>query len=386
MKDSEKWLFLDNTLEKKNIPFHIPLVTGSESEHVNAAIRNKYLGAGGDFTKKCSSFLEDFTGCKKVIMTTSCTDALEMAAILADIKEGDEVIMASFNFVSAANAFVMRGAKICFVDIDQMNMNIDAKLIEAAISPRTKVIVAMHYSGVPCEMDTIMGLAEKYNLLVVEDAAHCIGAFYKDRHLGSIGHLGAISFHETKNIQCGEGGALMINDERLIQRALIIRDKGTNRSDFNKGIVKKYTWVDIGSSFGLSELNAAFLFGQLLQIQERNQFRIDLCKQYKAFFSDFKKHEIPEDPGNGHIFYVKFDSVEKRDRMIDHLKTFHIEAVSHYEPLHQSVAGKKYGYFSGEDNFTTKCSKTLLRLPLHQDINNEDILYLFQRFMQVYEM
>lgn len=319
-------------------------------------------------------------------MTTSCTDALEMTAILADIREGDEVIMASYNFVSAANAFVLRGAKICFVDIDPLNMNLNPALLEAAITVKTKLIVAMHYGGVACDMDSIMAIAEKYNLLVVEDAAHCIGSFYKGRHLGTIGHLGTLSFHETKNIQCGEGGALLINDEKFIQRAQIVRDKGTDRSDFNKGLVKKYTWTDIGSSFGLGELNAAFLYSQLFKIQDENNRRINLWKVYHSLFSSYFNTEIPNEPGNGHIFYVKSDSEARREKIIHVLNGSHISSASHYEPLHLSAAGKKYGYFMGEDQFTTRGSKTLLRLPLHAEMNQEDALYVFQRFMKAYEM
>lgn len=384
--DSEKWLSSDNTLENKIIPFHVPLVTSSESDHVIKAIQNKHLAAEGYYSVKCASFLEKFTACKKAIMTTSCTDALEMAAILANIREGDEVIMASYNFVSAANAFVLRGAKICFVDIDPLNMNLNPALLEAAITVRTKVIVAMHYGGVACDMDSIMALADKYNLLVIEDAAHCIGSFYKGQHLGTIGHLGTLSFHETKNIQCGEGGALLINDEKFIHRAQIIRDKGTDRSDFKKGVVKKYTWTDIGSSFGLGELNAAFLYGQLSRIQEVNTRRISLWKIYHSLFSGYFNTEIPREPGNGHIFYVKSDSEARREKIIHILHDSRISSVSHYEPLHISAAGKNYGYFVGDDLFTIQGSKTLLRLPLHTEMNPEDVSYVFQRFMKAYEI
>jgi dTDP-4-amino-4,6-dideoxygalactose transaminase len=382
----EKWSFSDKTLETKIIPFHIPLVTGSELNHVSKAIKNKNLAAEGYFSSKCASFLEEFTACKKAIMTTSCTDALEMAAILADIRQGDEVIMASFNFVSAANAFVLRGAKICFIDVEPLHMNMDASRIEAAITPKTKVIVAMHYGGVACDMDRIMKIAKKYNLLVIEDAAHCIGSYFKGQHLGSIGHLGTLSFHETKNIQCGEGGALLINDEKYIHRAQILRDKGTDRSDFKKGVVKKYTWVDVGSSFGLGELHAAFLYGQFSLIKDVNEYRIKLWKLYYSLFSEHPAINISNECGNGHIFYVKFNTEEKREKMVKHLLSCNISSVSHYEPLHQSIAGKMYGYFSGEDSFTTIGSKTILRLPLHNELIVNDVLYVFQCLMKEYEM
>jgi dTDP-4-amino-4,6-dideoxygalactose transaminase len=383
MKDLAKWSSSDRKTEKINIPFHIPLITGYEQKYVLEAIQNKYLGAEGFFSQKCSTFLENLTESKKVIMTTSCTDALEMAAILSDIKEGDEVIMASYNFVSAANAFVLRGAKIHFIDIDPVTMNLDANLIESAISQKTKVIVAMHYAGVPCDMDKIMKIANQHQVLVVEDAAHCIGAYYKGRHLGSIGHLGTISFHETKNIQCGEGGALLVNDDRFIDRAQIIRDKGTDRTNFNLGMVKKYTWVDLGSSYGLSELNAAFLYGQLNQITEVNNVRIRLWKQYHTFFTDVKVSGIPNFHGNGHIFYLKFETEKERDKMNQHLKNCNINAVSHYEPLHQSVAGKRFGTFSGEDKFTTIGAKTLLRLPLHSNLDVNTIEDIIQAIYKV---
>jgi dTDP-4-amino-4,6-dideoxygalactose transaminase len=386
MKDLAKWSSSDRKTEKINIPFHIPLITGYEQKYVLEAIQNKYLGAEGFFSQKCSTFLENLTESKKVIMTTSCTDALEMAAILSDIKEGDEVIMSSYNFVSAANAFVLRGALIRFIDIDPITMNMDANLIESAISQKTKVIVAMHYAGVPCDMDKIMKIANQYQLLVVEDAAHCIGAYYKGRHLGSIGHLGTLSFHETKNIQCGEGGALLINDERLIYRAQIIRDKGTDRSDFRKGMVKKYTWVDVGSSFGLGELHAAFLYGQFSFIQDVNEYRVKLWKLYYSLFSEHPAINISNECGNGHIFYLKFNSEEKREKIVKHLLSCNISSFSHYEPLHLSIGGIRYGHFIGEDNFTTIGSKMILRLPLHNELIINDVLYIFQCIMKKYEM
>lgn len=382
--DSVKWSSSDNTLETKNIPFNIPLVTGSESEHVMEAIQRKYLAAESYYSAKCASFLEEFTSCKKAIMTTSCTDALEMAAILANIQAGDEVIMASYNFVSAANAFVLRGARICFVDIDPLTMNLDSNRIEPAITDKTKVIIAMHYGGVACDMDMIMALAKKYNLLVIEDAAHCIGSYYKGRHLGSIGHLGTLSFHETKNIQCGEGGALLINDEKYIHRAQIIRDKGTDRSDFQKGVVKKYTWVDIGSSFGMSELNAAFLYAQLQNINKVTNHRSLIFHQYCKLFKSFKKFDKIDNPGNYHIFYLILPSNKNRDTIILRLKDKGIQAASHYEPLHNSIGGKRFSYFHGSNYFTTIYSQNLLRLPIYFNMTINDVKYIYNSFIDVY--
>jgi dTDP-4-amino-4,6-dideoxygalactose transaminase len=385
MKDSAKWSYSGNTLETIKIPFHVPLVTGSEQTFVLDAIQHKYLASDGSYSVKCSSHLENLTGSKKVLMTSSCTDALEMAAILANIREGDEVIMTSFNFVSAANAFVLRGAKICFVDIEPHHMNIDVEKIGAAVTPKTKVIVVMHYGGIPCDMDAIMGIAEKFNLLVVEDAAHCIGSYYKGKHLGSIGHLGTLSFHESKNIQCGEGGALLINEDSLIQRATVIKDKGTDRSDFFKGTVKKYTWVDIGSSYGLGELHAAFLYGQLLDLENINAKRVRLWQAYQDLFSQSAFIETCTNPGNGHIFYVKTKNATERERLMSRLKTRGISAVSHYEPLHTSKAGQMYADFIGRDVFTSSDSQRLLRLPMYYDLTFAEIEYIYEGFVRSYE-
>ncbi|EBK2059894.1 dTDP-4-amino-4,6-dideoxygalactose transaminase, partial [Salmonella enterica subsp. enterica serovar Typhi] len=309
------------------IPFNVPCVTGFEIEKILDAINNRQLSGDGFFTKRCSEWFEKKFGVPKVLLTTSCTHALEIAALLADIQPGDEVIMSSYTFVSTANAFVLRGAKIIFVDIRPDTMNIDESLIEAAITPKTKVIVPVHYAGVSCDMDYIMMLADKYNLLVVEDAAQAVMSKYKNRYLGTIGHIGCYSFHETKNFNCGEGGAILLNDHKLIERAEIIREKGTNRSRFLKGQLDKYTWVDVGSSYLPSELNAAFLYGQLEQADEINNNRRVIWDQYFQCLkplADKKMIDIPVIPDecvhNAHMFYVKARNLAERTELIEYLK------------------------------------------------------------------
>lgn len=370
------------------IPFNIPFISGDELQYIEEAIQRKDLTGDGYFSRRGQLLLENITGCKKVMLTGSCTHALEMCAILADIQPGDEVIMPSFTFVSSANAFVLRGARIVFVDIRPDTMNIDEKLIEDAITKKTKAILVMHYAGISCEMDAIMAIAQAHNLIVIEDAAHCIGAYYKGRHLGTIGHLGTLSFHSTKNIHCGEGGALFVKDDRFAERAEIIRDKGTNRKAFLKGKVDKYTWVDAGSSYLMSELTAAFLYAQLLNVELVNKKR---SFQWQAYFDAFREWTdriaIPFVPAgckhNGHIFYIKCKNKTERQRLIEELKDKAIEATFHYVPLHSSIAGKKYGIFKGIDNFTTKESEKLLRLPLYFDLENtSEISACFKQFYQ----
>lgn len=386
MKGLEKWSSYDKkNIESERLPYNVPLVLGTEQEFVLDAIRKKNLSTDGFYTKACAAVIEELTGCLKAVMTTSCTDALEMAAILSDIQPGDEVIMASYNFVSAANAFVLRGAKIKFVDIDPQTMNLDPEKTESAISQRTKAIVVMHYAGVACEMDYIMSIAEKWGIIVIEDAAHCIGAHYQSKHLGAIGHLGTLSFHDTKNIQCGEGGALLINDERFLQRSEVLKDKGTDRKDFLNGLVNKYTWVDIGSSFGLSELCAAFLLAQLKQVNTVNEKRIDLWQHYYYLLNKKEYAAISSAPANGHMFFVKLQSAEDRPALIEYLKKRGITVTSHYEPLHNSRAGKKYGSFYCEDEFTSITSKQLVRLPLYYDLTKEEIRYIVEAFTEYYE-
>ena len=362
------------------IPFNYPCLTGHEKDSLLEVVMNNSFSGDGQFTKNCQFWLEKISKCKKALLTTSGTHALEMAAILCDIKPGDEVIMPSYTFSSTANAFVLRGARIVFIDILPDTMNLDESLIEAAISDKTKVIVPVHYAGVSCEMDTIMKLAEKYSLLVVEDAAQAILSKYKDRHLGTIGHFGCLSFHETKNIQCGEGGALLINDASFSERAEIIREKGSDRSKFLRGGVDKYTWVDLGSSYLPSELNAAFLFSQLEHAEEIIKQRRQLWEHYFELLTPLSEKglmELPYIPDgcchNGHIFYIKLKDVTQRQNLIDYLRDNGIQTVFHYIPLHSSNAGNKYGFFHGEDRFTTIDSERLLRLPIWYGMTEKEL-------------
>lgn len=362
------------------IPFNKPPLTGNEQQYVLQAMQSDKISGDAYFGKKCQQWFESTLGCKKALLTPSCTAALDMAAILIDIQPGDEVIMPSYTFVSTANAFILRGAKIVFVDIRPDTMNIDESLIEAAITSKTKAIVPVHYAGVSCEMDTIMSIAERHGLFVVEDAAQGFTSTYKGRALGTIGHLAAFSFHETKNYTSGgEGGLLIINDDRFVQRAEIIREKGTNRSLFFCGQVDKYTWVDLGSSFLPSELQAAYLWGQLEQVDLIKANRLDTWKKYNDAFQSLiplgvKLPIVPNDcDQNGHMYYLKVRDIEQREQFIEYLKTNQIMATFHYIPLHSSPAGKAFSVFHGEDNSTTKESERLVRLPLYYGIKTEEI-------------
>ncbi len=361
------------------IHFNIPPFVGKELDYVKKAIENKKICGDGEFTKLCNSWIENTTGTKKALLTTSCTHALEMAAILCDIKEGDEVIMPSYTFVSTADAFVSRGAKIVFVDIRPDTLNIDENLIEAAITEKTRAIVPVHYAGVSCEMDKIMELAKKYNLLVVEDAAQGVTATYKGQQLGTIGDFGCYSFHETKNYSMGEGGALLIKDGAYIEQAEIIREKGTNRSKFFRGQIDKYTWVDFGSSYLPSDMNAAYLWAQLESIDKIFSSRMDTWNAYYSALKPLAEEGhielpfVPENCGhNAHMFYIKAKDLQERTELISFLKEREIQTVFHYIPLHSAPAGIKYGRFSGEDKFTTKESERLLRLPLYYGLTEDD--------------
>ncbi|WP_140921348.1 dTDP-4-amino-4,6-dideoxygalactose transaminase [Limnobaculum xujianqingii] len=367
------------------IPFNSPPVVGTELEYMKAAMGSGKLCGDGGFTRRCQQWMEQHFGSHKVLLTPSCTASLEMAALLLDIKSGDEVIMPSFTFVSTANAFVLRGAKVVFVDVRPDTMNIDETKIEAAITENTRVIVPVHYAGVACEMDTIMSLAKKYDLYVVEDAAQGVMSTYKGKALGTIGHIGCFSFHETKNYTAGgEGGATLINDSALIDRAEIIREKGTNRSQFFRGQVDKYTWRDIGSSYLMADLQAAYLWGQLEAAEPINQRRLQLWHNYNDAFKALAAQgriELPTIPvncqQNAHMFYIKLNDVEDRTRFISYLKEAEIMAVFHYIPLHACPAGEKYGEFHGEDRYTTKESDRLVRLPLFfnmTDINQRTVI------------
>ncbi len=358
------------------IPFNKPYMTGQEHKYIEQAYSNRKLAGDGIFTGHCHAWLEKNTSARKALLTHSCTAALEMAAILADIQPGDEVIMPSYTFVSTANAFVLRGGIPVFVDIRPDTLNIDEKLIEAAITPKTKAIVPVHYAGVGCEMDAIMEIASRHNLLVIEDAAQGVMSTYKGKPLGAMGHLGAYSFHETKNVISGEGGALIINDERFINRAEIIREKGTNRSQFFRGQIDKYTWVDIGSSFLPSEITAAFLWAQLQEADDITQKRLDIWHQYHTELARYEEKGylrrpiIPvETKHNAHMYYILLNSLEERTKVIERLKKKNINAVFHYVPLHSSPGGLKYGRKSGELSITEDLSDRLLRLPLWVGMN-----------------
>ncbi|KAA0260813.1 dTDP-4-amino-4,6-dideoxygalactose transaminase [Hafnia alvei] len=367
------------------IPFNAPPVVGTELEYMQAAMSSGKLCGDGGFTRRCQQWMEQRFGSAKVLLTPSCTASLEMAALLLDIQPGDEVIMPSFTFVSTANAFVLRGATVVFVDLRPDTMNIDETKIEAAITDKTRAIVPVHYAGVACEMDTIMALAKKYNLFVVEDAAQGVMSTYKGKALGSIGHIGCFSFHETKNYTAGgEGGATLINDPALIERAEIIREKGTNRSQFFRGLVDKYTWRDIGSSYLMSDLQAAYLWAQLEAAEKINQRRLQLWQNYYDAFLPLAKKgkvELPSVPDdcqqNAHMFYLKLNDIEQRSAFISYLKEAEIMSVFHYIPLHECPAGERFGHFSGENNFTTKESERLARLPLFynmSDVNQRTVI------------
>lgn len=362
------------------ILFNVPTTTGNESIYIEKAIKEGHLSGDGKFTKLCNSWFENKFDIQKALLTTSCTHALEMSAILADIKEGDEVIMPSYTFVSTANAFVLRGATIVFVDIRPDTMNIDETLIEEAITSRTKAIVPVHYAGVACEMDAILEIANKHNLVVIEDAAQGVMSQYKGRYLGTLGHMGCYSFHETKNYNSGEGGAILVNDGDYLERAEIIREKGTNRSRFFRGQVDKYTWVDLGSSYLPSDINAAFLYAQLEQAEEINNSRLSSWNKYHSGLAELEKRgyiQLPNIPKecshNAHMYYLKCDSLDERTRLIQFLKKQEIQSVFHYIPLHTSNAGKSFGRFHGKDQYTTFESEKLLRLPLYSSISDDDL-------------
>jgi len=359
------------------IPFNAPPVVGTEIEYMQSAMESGKLCGDGGFTRRCQQWMEQRFGSKKALLTPSCTASLEMAAILLDIQPGDEVIMPSYTFVSTANAFVLRGARIVFIDIRPDTMNIDETKIEAAITAKTRAIVPVHYAGVACEMDTIMAIAERHNLFVVEDAAQGVMSTYKGRALGTIGHIGCFSFHETKNYTAGgEGGATLINDPALVDRAEVVREKGTNRSQFFRGQVDKYTWRDIGSSYLMADLQAAYLWAQLEAATAINQQRLALWQNYYQALLPLANSGrialpvIPEGCGqNAHMFYFKLRDIEDRSALIAYLREAEIMGVFHYIPLHTSPAGLQFGEFHGEDNFTTKESERLIRLPLFYNLS-----------------
>lgn len=373
------------------INFNEPPYVGTELQYIEKAVKNKKICGDGEFTKKCSLWLQKKTGISKALLTTSCTHATEMAALLLNVKEGDEVIMPSYTFVSTADAFVLRGAKVVFVDIRPDTMNIDENLIEQAITEKTKAIVPVHYAGVSCEMDKIMQLAKKYNLYVVEDAAQGIMSLYKGKALGTMGDFGCFSFHETKNYSMGEGGALLIRDKDQIEMAEIIREKGTNRSKFFRGQIDKYTWVEAGSSYLPSDLNAAYLWAQLEVADEIYEQRMRSWQRYNNALYLLKENELIQLPyipegciHNAHMFWFKVKDLEERTRLIEFLKKNEILSVFHYIPLHTSPAGRKLGYFCGEDRYTTKESERLLRLPMYYGLTDENIDIIVKKIYEFY--
>lgn len=373
------------------INFNVPPFVGKEMEYMRQAVEDQKICGDGAFTMKCSQWIEEKTGTAKCLLTTSCTHALEMAALLADIQPGDEVIMPSYTFVSTADAFVLRGAKVVFVDIRPDTMNIDENLIEAAVTDRTKAIAVVHYAGVGCEMDKIMEIAGRYGLLVVEDAAQGMMASYKGKPLGTIGDFGCFSFHETKNYSMGEGGALLIRDVGHIERAEIFREKGTNRSKYFRGQVDKYRWMDFGSSYLPSDMNAAYLYAQLEVADEINDIRLSRWKSYYEKLlplAESGRIELPFIPEgcvhNGHMFYIKAGDLEERTALIDFLKKNGILAVFHYVPLHTAPAGMKFGSFHGEDRYTTKESDRILRLPMFYKLTEEEVGYISGKVKEFY--
>lgn len=373
------------------IKFNVPPFIGDEITNIQKAIDSQKICGDGRFTKSCNIWMEEKFNANKVLLTTSCTHALEMAAILADIKPGDEVIMPSYTFVSTADAFVQRGATIVFVDIRPDTMNIYENLIEDAITDKTKAIVVVHYAGVSCEMDTITDIAKRHNLFVVEDAAQGVMSTYKGKALGTIGDFGCYSFHETKNYSMGEGGAILIKDDKYIEKAEITREKGTNRSQFFRGQIDKYTWVDYGSSYLPSELNAAYLYAQLKNADKINENRLNSWNLYYDLLKPLADEgfiELPHIPEgcehNAHMFYIKAKDLEERTKLIKFMKDNEISLAFHYIPLHSAPAGLKFGRFHGEDVYTTKESDRLVRLPMYYGLSTEEIQYVVKYIKKFY--
>lgn len=363
------------------IPFNKPPYTGKEIAYITEAVeKNRKICGDGPFTRKCDAWFEERTGTAKSLLTTSCTHATELAALLCDIEPGDEVIMPSYTFVSTANAFVLRGAVPVFVDVRPDTMNIDETLIEAAVTEKTKAIVPVHYAGVACEMDTIMDIAARHKLYVIEDAAQGVLSTYKGRALGAIGDFGCYSFHETKNYSMGEGGALLIKDSAFAEDAEILREKGTNRAKYYRGQVDKYTWINLGSSYLPGEMNAAYLWAQLEIADQINEKRLALYRQYDEQMKPLAERgliELPVIPegcvNNGHMYYIKVKDIEERTELIKFLEKHGIMAVFHYIPLHTAPAGKRFGRFFGEDRYTTKESERLLRLPMYYELTPDEV-------------
>lgn len=376
----------------KPINFNVPPYAEKAFDYIQECVKSQKICGDGAYTKKCNEWIEERTGTAKCLLTTSCTHATELAALLSDIQPGDEVIMPAYTFVSTADAFVLRGATPVFVDIRPDTMNLDEKLIEAAVTEKTKAIVPVHYAGVACEMDTIMDIAERYNLTVIEDAAQGIMSSYKGRALGTIGHFGCFSFHETKNYSMGEGGALLIRDKKNIEDAEIIREKGTNRSKFYRGQIDKYTWVNYGSSYLPSDMNAAYLYAQLEIADKINEARLVLWNRYYWNLKPLEENGklelpvVPEDcVHNAHMFYVKTKDLQERTDFIAWLKENGIMSVFHYIPLHTAPAGLKFGRFHGEDRYTTRESERLARLPMYYGLEEETVDYICEKIGEFYK-
>ena len=374
------------------INFNVPPFTGREMIYIKQAVDAQKICGDGQFTAKCNKWIENKTGCEKALLTTSCTHATELAALLADIRSGDEVIMPSYTFVSTADAFVLRGATPVFVDIRPDTMNIDETLIEDAITEHTKAIVPVHYAGVGCEMDVIMDIAGRHNLMVIEDAAQGIMSTYKGQALGAIGDMGCFSFHETKNFSMGEGGALLMKDSRFIEAAEIFREKGTDRSKFFRGQVDKYRWVNFGSSYLPSDMNAAYLWAQLELADEITQARMARWNQYDALLRDLADKGLIEQPfvpdyctHNAHMYYIKMRELEQRSDFINFMKSKDVLTVFHYVPLHTAPAGLKYGRFHGDDKFTTRESDRLVRLPMYYALTEDDVNYICECVHEYFE-
>jgi len=374
------------------INFNVPPYVDTAMKYIKECVENQKICGDGIYTKKCNEWIEAKTNTTKCLLTTSCTHATELAALLADIQPGDEVIMPAYTFVSTADAFVLRGAVPVFVDIRPDTMNMDETLIEDAITEKTKAIVPVHYAGVACEMDTIMDIAKRHNLVVIEDAAQGIMSTYKGKALGTIGDFGCFSFHETKNYSMGEGGALLIQDEKNVEAAEIIREKGTNRSKFYRGQIDKYTWVDVGSSYLPSDMNAAYLYSQLEIAEEINDARLACWNRYKENLAELAqegKIELPTIPEgcvhNAHMFYLKTKDLEERTAFIEYLKENEVHSVFHYIPLHTAPAGLKFGRFHGEDKYTTRESERLVRLPMYYGLTLELVDYICEVVKRFYD-
>lgn len=375
--------------ESKHIAFNEGTYLGSEFNYIKDAIDRQHISGDGFYTKKCNEILEKKIGCKKALLTHSCSAALEMSAMLLDLKQGDEIICPSYTFVTTASSFALRGARCVFVDIKEDTLNIDENLIESAITDKTRAIVPVHYAGVSCEMDRILEIAKKYDLKVIEDSAQAIGSLYKGKPCASMGDIGCLSFHETKNIVCGEGGAITLNNAKYIENAEIIREKGTNRSKFFRGLVDKYTWVALGSSYLPSDMNAAYLYPQLEKLNEINNRREILWNNYHGAFEEFEKIGIIKRPyipnyctHNAHMYFLRFNDLKTRTKFIDYMSQNNISTVFHYIPLHSSPAGLQFGRYEGNMKITDKVSDTLVRLPLFFALKNSEQNYIIEKIKE----